>query len=166
MRSPLLNSHLYWKVTFFLSYQLNHIISPLFLCPKGDLLIQVWLQLASVKPMEWVCIVHWCDTRPIMVLTLTSFVTFWQINFNFYINIYMLIHVFIQETHKHHQCLIKRTFKGNLLQYKYACTKQIWSQRFIDIALIPIALTPPPSFHIFQCLVCWCMQFENSSWHE
>ena len=55
MRSPLLSSHLHWKATFFLSFHRKFnmnctsfksssvFIRPLFICPKGDLLIQVRL---------------------------------------------------------------------------------------------------------------------------
>ena len=72
MRSPLLSSHLYLKVTIFclvienfiyikplLRAQLSY-IRPLFLCTKDDLLIQVWLfifqdnvQLAHVTEREF-----------------------------------------------------------------------------------------------------------------
>jgi hypothetical protein len=44
--------HLYWKVIFFLSRHrkchmnlTSFLIRPLFVCPKGDLLIQVWLYI-------------------------------------------------------------------------------------------------------------------------
>jgi hypothetical protein len=57
MQPPILSTHLYYKVTFFLSYHRKFyinwtsfkrtpILKDLFLlCPKGDLLIQVWLPM-------------------------------------------------------------------------------------------------------------------------
>ena len=58
MRPPLLSSHLHFKVTFSWSVIENvlwieHLLrSPLFLCPKGDLLIQVWLYIKQIIALK------------------------------------------------------------------------------------------------------------------
>jgi len=75
IQSPLLSSHLYYKVTVFLSwhrrFHMNWISfkrstvlkDHFFFCPKGDLLIQVWLYNILRKRCSYSSLCVTCDAQ-------------------------------------------------------------------------------------------------------